>query len=188
MLIGICGPSNSGKSSLCEVLESNNNASWIEVDHYLKDLNEVPMIGKYRNWELPEIHRFDALFEDIQKLLHGESINHPIYDFKRGRIKGHRELKPSEMILVEGFYVFSDERIRNLFDVKIYLNLPEAELLKRRVCTEEEWDWSKRDYVEKVVIPMYRKYGATQKSYSDFVIDATLPKEKVLAQTLSIIN
>ena len=193
MLVGICGPSNSGKSSLCKTLEKNHNASWMEVDHYLKELEDVPFLGSYRNWDLPENHRFDVLFGDIQKLLRGKQVKHPIYAFRKGRIQGSREVRPSDMILVDGFYAFYDERVRDLYDLKIYLDLPEEELIRRRVGGDKEGEWPnfvfrRRDYIENIVIPMYREYGATQKSYADFVIDATLPREEVLAQVLSIIN
>lgn len=67
ILIGICGPSNSGKSSLCEVLVKKYDAEWIEVDHYLKDKKEIPFEGKYQNWELPQNYRHDKLLVDLKK-------------------------------------------------------------------------------------------------------------------------
>ncbi len=188
MIIGICGPSNSGKSSLCEALQKNYGASWIEVDHYLKGIEDVPFLGEYRNWELPELHRFDNLYEDIQKLKQGEAIRHPIYAFRRGFTEGYKEITSKGTILVDGLYVFHDKNVRDLLDLRIYLELPEEELLRRRVLDNGQSIWANRDYIEKVVIPMYREYGQTQIKYADFVIDAVLPQEEVLRQVKNTIE
>lgn len=179
IFVGICGPSNSGKSSLCEALTKKYHAEWVEVDHYLKDKKEIPFTGKYRNWELPQNHKFDMLFKDLKKLSQGKIINHPIYSFKKGKIKGYRQIKPKKIIFVEGFYLFSDKNIRELLNIKIYLNIPIKEFLKRRICTEEKYEWTQKEYLNKIVIPMYKKYGIAQKKYADFIIDATIPLQEI---------
>ncbi|MBU0959599.1 MAG: hypothetical protein KKB31_06645, partial [Nanoarchaeota archaeon] len=91
-IIGICGPSNSGKSTLCEELEKKYNIARIELDHYLKNIEEIPMLGDYHNWELPENHKFEDLIKNIKDLKEGKTIIHPIYDFKKGKVKGYREI------------------------------------------------------------------------------------------------
>lgn len=188
IFIGICGPSNSGKSSLCKELAKKYDAGWIEMDHYLKNINLIPTVGKYKNWELPENYRPKKVFKDLEKLNSGKSINHPIYSFKKGKIKGYRKVEPKKIIFVEGFYLFSDKKIRELLGIKIYLDIPIEEVLKRRVCTEEEWSWSKRDYLEKIYVPMYETYGFLQKKFADFVIDATLPQKIIQKKVDKIIK
>ncbi len=188
IFVGICGPSNSGKSTLCKELAKKYDSSWIELDHYLKDIKDIPLIGKYRNWELPQNHRFDLLLKNLRDLDSGKSINYPVYDFKEGKIKEYRKVSPKEIIFVEGFFLFSDKKVRDLLDIKIYLDIPTEEFLKRRVCTEEEGDWTKRDYVKNVCIPMYKKYGITQKKYADSIIDATAPIQEVKKKVENILN
>jgi len=179
IFIGICGPSNSGKSSVCASLTKKYNANWIEVDHYLKNIEDIPFIGKYRNWELPQNHKFDILFNDLKKLKKGKVIDHPIYGFKKGKVKAYKKIKPKEIIFVEGHYLFSDKNVRDLLDIKVYLDLPKKELIKRRKCTEEEYEWTQKEYLNKVVIPMYKKYGIIQKQYADRIINATLPLPEI---------
>jgi len=186
--IGICGPSNSGKSTICESLLKKHDAGWIEVDHYLKTKEEIPFIGEYRNWELPQNHTFNILFEDLKKLSSGESINHPVYGFKKGKIKGYRQVEPKETIFVEGFYLFSDKNIRDMLDIKIYLDIPEEEIRKRRICTEEDYEWTKKDYLDKVYFPMYKKHGIVQKKYADFVINATPSPEEIEKEIIKILK
>lgn len=188
MLVGICGPSNSGKSSICEFLSRKYNGECVEVDHYLKGVESIPFYGKYRNWELPNDHDFEALFNDLTRLCSGKTINHPIYGFKDGRIREYRKVKSKALIFIEGFYLFYNKRIRDLLDVKIYLDMPMKMLLQRRVCTEEQWDWTKRAYVNDVVIPMYRKYGTMQKRHADFIVDATLPLAEVKAKVEKVLK
>ena len=188
IFVGICGPSNSGKSTLCETLTREYNASWIELDHYLRDIEDIPFIRKYRNWELPQNYRFDAVIQDLKSLKSKKSIKHPIYNFKEGKIKGYKVIIPKEIVFIEGFYLFSDKNLRDFLDIKIYLDIPIKEVLKRREYTEEEWDWSKRDYVEKVYVPMFRKYGEIQRKYADFIIDAIEKQQEISNRTKGIIS
>ncbi|MBR9701624.1 hypothetical protein GOV13_01755 [Candidatus Pacearchaeota archaeon] len=188
IFIGICGPSNSGKSSLCEELIKKYDAGWIEVDHYIKDKKDIPFKGKYRNWELPKNHRFDKLLADLKKLSSDKTISHPIYSWKKGKVKGDRKIKPKKIIFIEGFYLFSDKKIRDMLDVKIYLNITSKELRKRRTCNEEGYEWDKREYLDKVYFPMYQRYGITQKEYADYIINANVSLQEVEEKVKKIVE
>ena len=92
------------------------------------------------------------------------------------------------MIFIDGYYLFFDKGIRDMLDVKIYLNITSRELRKRRTCNEEGYEWDKREYLNKVYFPMYKKYGVIQKKYADFIIDATTPLLKVEKEVNKIIE
>ena len=170
LIIGICGPSKSGKSTLAEFLAKKYKTDRIEVDHYLKSKNKIPFKGKFRNWELPSNYRLEILAKDLKKLKEGKIINHPVYRFRKGCIENYREIKPSKIIFVEGFYLFINKKVRDLIDIKIFLDIFKKEFLKRANFTEEREEWTKIEYAKKVIIPEYEKYGKKQKRYADFII------------------
>jgi len=194
-LIGICGPSNSGKSTLCKELSKKYKAEWIEIDHYYKDIEEIPLLGKpfpkkWRNWELPNDFNLKKLYEDLKALKQGKSIKVPIYSFTKGYIKGWKKVKPGKVVLIEGFYLFKDKKIRDILDVKIYLDIPIKEILKRRVFPKylQKYEWAKKDYTKEVYLPMYKKYGVSQKKYVDLVIRGTKPLKDIIEKVDEIIN
>jgi len=193
-LIGICGPSNSGKSTICKEFSKKYKSEWIEVDHYYKNIEEIPLLGKpfpekWRNWELPNDFNLKKLYEDIKALKQGKSIKVPVYSFTKGYIKGWKKVKPSKVILIEGFYLFKDKKIRDILDVKLYLDIPIKEILKRRVFPKylQKYEWAKKEYTKKVYLPMYKKYGISQKKYADLIIDGILPLKEIVRKIDKII-
>lgn len=179
-IIGICGPSKSGKSTLAESLAKKYKTDRIEFDHYLKPKNKISFKGRFRNWEFPLNYKSESLAKDLKNLKEGKTINHPIYRFRRGYVENHRIVKPHKLIFVEGFYLFINKKVRDLIDIKIFLNISKKEFFKRASFTEEKEEWTQREYAEKVIIPEYEKYGKKQKKYADFVISGKLTTEEIV--------
>lgn len=186
--MGICGPSKSGKSTLAEFLAKKYRTEVIEVDHYLKPKNKIPFKGKFRNWELPSNYKLETLVKDLKKLKEGKIINHPIYRFRSGYVENYREIKPNKIVFVEGFYLFTNKKVRDLIDIKIFLDISKKEFLKRASFTEEKEEWTQKEYAKKVIIPEYEKYGKEQRKYADFVLKGNLTQIELRKKIEKIIN
>jgi len=191
-IVGICGPSKSGKSTLAKTLAKKYRTDWIEGDHYLKPRDEIPFKGKFRNWELPSDYRLEKLAEDLKKIKEGKKINSPLYGFRKGEIESYRRVIPNKILFVESYYLFTNKNVRDLIDLKIFLDIPKREFFKRANFTEQKEEWTQKEYVLKVIIPEYKKYGESQKRYADFVFKGNLPldelKKKVENTILEILK
>ena len=179
LIVGICGPSTSGKTTLCKSLLKRYDSEHIEVDNYLKAKKDLPEEFGFKNWELPENIRFEALIKNLKDLKEGKETKIPVYECGKGIAK-FRIVKPNEFIFIDGYYILHNKEIRELLDVKIYLDLSEEEIMKRKVkLGEEGCEWVGKDYLEKIFLPANKKYAVPQKKYADFVIDGTLSKEEI---------
>jgi len=176
-IIGIAGGSGCGKSTLAYGLK-DRFPGLIEVMHfddYQKEERDVPMYEGMRNWDHPDAIDFDALYSDLKKIISGEqvevmtksSILNPTYE-EKGRIK--HTLAPQNVIILEGYMALLNERIRDLLDLKIYLDLPMKEGMRRRTkITHNDEDV----YNQKILAPMHKRYVGPTQQFADMVIDTT---------------
>ncbi len=173
--IGIAGGSGCGKSTLSSRLK-NKYPDLIEVVHfddYQKEESEISVFEGMKNWDHPDAINFDQLLLDLTQLKDNKEVEimtkcrvrNPDYE-EKGRIK--HILEPKKIIIVEGYMVLYDERIRNLFDLKIYLDIPIAESMKRRnkITYNDE-----SEYNNKILVPMHLKYVEPTKELADLSIN-----------------
>ncbi len=190
-LIGIAGPSCSGKSSLTEQLESSfKDMEFISLDSYWKDSNNFKKVwwpfGKLfgcKNWELPQNLKLDDLYDNLFELKQGYETKIPICNDADYQ-KMYRIASPKSRIIVEGFLLFYDKSIRDIFDTKIYLDLPDEEIIKRRLERNKSNKPDRESYYRKVVVNEYKKYGLPGKQYADLILDGTKPLEDNLNKIL----
>ena len=136
--IGIAGGSGSGKTSIANIIYNylgRNNCLLFSMDTYYKDLTEEQQknINEY-NFDCPDALDFELLNSHISSLLNWENINMPTYDFATSsRGKETIKLEPNKIILFEGILAFYDKRIRDLMDIKIFVDLDNDLKLSRRV-------------------------------------------------------
>lgn len=174
-LIGIAGGSGCGKSTLSYGLR-DKYPDLIEVVHfddYQKEEMDVPFFEGMRNWDHPDAINFEQLYSDLIKLktnkevevMTKSSILNPAYE-EKGRIK--HVLRPKRIIIVEGYMSLYDKKIRDLFDFKIFLDIPISESMKRRdkITYNDE-----SEYNNKILIPMHIKYVEPIKKTADLSID-----------------
>ena len=177
-LIGIAGGSGCGKSTLSYGLR-DKYPDLIEVVHfddYQKEEINIPFFEGIRNWDHPDAINFEQLYSDLIQLKNNNeveimtksSILNPMYE-EKGRIK--HILKPKKIIIVEGYMSFCNKEIRDLFDFKIFLDIPISESMKRRdkIIYNDENDES--EYNNKVLIPMHTKYVKPTKKTADLSVD-----------------
>ena len=187
IFIGIVGPSGSGKTTLCKSLKaSSKQYEHVRLDNYFKYPRTFPKKGKFRNWELPSNLKFDLLLRHLKALKNGNEVHTKTFPKRAGAKSEPLTLKPKPIVLVEGFMLLKSKSVRNILDVKIYLDVHPQFMLKRRAIRFGAVHIN--DYDTKVAIPEFLKYGIIQKKYADYVIDATKPQSRVIREVKKIIN
>ena len=169
LIIGVCGRSCSGKSTVIKELEEKYKGEFLHInqDKFFK--------VKADNWESPESLRIDRLIYSIKKLKNGQSTHIPshrwteVYD---------REVKPHKIIIVEGYLRFVNKELNKLFDKKIWVDVSDVNLLYRRLKRFNEIN--QLDYAMNVVIPESKKYEEQQKKEAETIIDGNKPKEEII--------
>ena len=179
ILIGITGGTGSGKSTIADALYSNfskDRITMIQQDMYYKDQSHLSMEERVKtNYDHPMAFDNDLLVEHLQKLIKGESIEKPRYDFTiHNRAKDTTTVEPREIIIVEGILILEDERIRNLLDIKIYVDTDDDVRIIRRMLRDiEERGRTIESVVEQylsVVKPMHNQFTEPTKKYADIII------------------
>jgi uridine kinase len=179
LVIGIAGGSGSGKTTVArEILQSVGEeiASYIPHDAYYKDLRELPENQRTAiNFDHPDSLETDLMIEHIETLKSGKPIELPIYDFTtHSRTEKSIHIPPNPVILVEGILIFTDKRLRELFDVKLFVDTDSDIRLIRRIRRDISERGRTIESVlkqyEATVRPMHLEFVETSKRYADVII------------------
>ncbi len=179
ILIGITGGTGSGKSTIAdEIFNSFNEEciAMIQQDAYYKDQSHLSMEERTKtNYDHPRAFDNDLLLEHLNTLISGEEIQKPIYDFTiHNRAKETNLVKPREIIIVEGILVLEDKRIRDLLDIKVYVDTDaDIRILRRLVRDINERGRTVDSVVEQylsVVRPMHMQFTEPTKRYADIIV------------------
>ena len=179
-LIGIAGGSASGKSSVSkkvyEASSSYGSVAIIKMDDYYKKLDNLTMEERASiNYDHPNSFDVDLLVSNLNDLKNGKPIDKPIYDFTIHNRKQETELiLPSNVVIVEGILIFAIPEIRDLFDIKLFVDTPDDIRFIRRL----KRDVKKRGRdVESVinqylttVRPMHHLFVEPSKQYADIIV------------------
>ncbi len=191
VFIGIAGGTGAGKSTLCTALmdKYHDQIGLIQLDDYFKPAIDIPKLGEHKNWDHPNSLYLDKLLHDLKELAQGKSVIirtknerlNPEYKMTDKRIP--IEFKPKPVILVEGYLVLYDEKIRELLAKSIWLDVDHETRWARRV----HFKYSK--YEEEVLLPMHQEFAEPAKQYSTNILDVSwLTKEQVLRKVESIVT
>ncbi|WP_445490259.1 uridine kinase [Niallia sp. 03133] len=179
VVIGVAGGSGSGKTSVSKaIFESFNDHSilMIEQDFYYKDQTHLPFEERLKtNYDHPLAFDTELLIEHIEKLLQYETINKPVYDYSiHTRSDQVIPVEPKDVIIIEGILILEDERLRNLMDMKLYVDTDADLRIIRRLLRDIQdrgrtMDSVIAQYVN-VVRPMHNQFIEPTKRYADIII------------------
>lgn len=178
LVIGIAGGSGSGKTTLLKnIVETFGPAiTVISHDNYYKRHDEMTYEERCQlNYDEPAALETDLMVRQLEQLRSGEPIQCPVYDFTvHNRSDETITIKPEKVIIVEGILIFTDKDLRDLMDIKIFVDT-DADI---RICRRIKRDVNKRGRsLESVILqyqqtvkPMHEKYVEPSKKYADIVV------------------
>jgi uridine kinase len=179
MIIGICGGTGSGKTTIARSIVEAIGAEkvvLVEQDSYYRNMSDMPLDERRKaNFDHPDSIDSDLLVNHLKRLKGGESIAMPIYDFKthtRGPKSQH--IDPTAVIIVEGILLFAEPRVLDLLDVRVFVDTPDDIRLCRRLKRDiaergRKFEQSIEQY-EKTVRPMHQQFVEPSKRYADLII------------------
>lgn len=179
VLIGITGGTGSGKSTIADALYSTFSKdciAMIQQDMYYKDQSHLSMEERVKtNYDHPMAFDNDLLVEHLKSLIDGKSIEKPIYDFTvHNRAKETITVDPRDIILVEGILILEDERIRDLLDIKVYVDTDaDIRILRRLVRDINERGRTVESVIDQyltMVRPMHMQFTEPSKRYADIIV------------------
>lgn len=179
IVIGITGGTGSGKSTIArEIYESFNekNITMIEQDSYYKDQSNLEPEERVKtNYDHPKAFDNDLLIEHIKSLVAGETIEKPIYDFSiHNRVKETITVEPNQIIIVEGILIFENEKLRDLMDIKIFVDTDADVRIVRRIVRDiNERGRTLESVINQyltMVRPMHLQFTEPSKRYADLII------------------
>ena len=178
MLIGLCGGSGSGKSTMIEWIKKEfpGQVSVIDMDNYYISRDELPFEERRLiNYDVPESLDWDILIRQIKMLVSGEKISQPKFTFQTyERLKEAEETYPADILIVDGIFSFHHEALRTMYDLKVYVDVPSDVRLARRMLRNikrygRTAEFEIQQYFEKVK-PMHEKYVEPCREYADMVL------------------
>jgi uridine kinase len=179
LLLGIAGGTGSGKTTVARTLKEmvpSDQVSMLSMDSYYKDFPELPLEERRKlNYDHPNAFDFDLLYDHLKALTMGQAVKVPEYSFELyGRTGKYEVVYPRPVIIVEGILLFYDERIRNLFDIKIYVDTDADVRIIRRIRRDVEkrgrtLDSVINQYLD-TVRPMHIQFVEPTKRFADIIV------------------
>jgi uridine kinase len=179
LIIGIAGGSGSGKSTVARKVASalsSLSVAFIDMDAYYRNFSSISLEERRKvNWDHPDAFDFDLLTEHLQDLAARRTIDKPVYDFvSHLRSAETVRVAPSDVIVIDGILLFVDPRVRELCDVKVFVDA-EADI---RLIRRLRRDMRARgrplneilDQYLHTVQPMHLQFVEPSKRYADIIV------------------
>lgn len=179
LIIGIAGGTGSGKSTVARNVAQalhTESVAFIDMDAYYLNFAHLPYAERKKiNWDHPDAFDWPLLIDQLQRLAAGESIEKPVYDFvNHTRSNQIIPVPPASVVVVDGILLFSDARMRELCDVKVFVDADADIRLIRRIRR----DTAKRgraldevlDQYLTTVQPMHLQFVEPSKRYADVIV------------------
>ena len=178
LIIGVVGGSGSGKTTVARAIQQAMDVSgaFLDQDGYYKDLAHLTLEERKRiNFDHPDSIDTDLLVAHLEQLARGEAIEKPTYDFvAHTRAAARVRVEPNPIVLVDGILLFSDKRLRDLFDIKVYVDVADDIRFIRRLERDVlERGRSMPDVIRQyltTVRPMHLEFVEPSKRYADIIL------------------
>ena len=179
MIIGICGGTGSGKTTVAnQILKSVSEAEviFLQQDSYYRDLDQLPLdIRNVVNFDHPGAIDNDLLVSHVRALKNGEAVELPLYDFKtHSRRAETLHMEPRPIIIIEGILIFAEQRLLDEMDIKVYVDTPDdirfIRRLRRDVAERGRTAESVIEQYLATVRPMHMQFVEPSKRCADVII------------------
>ena len=179
MIIGICGGTGSGKTTIARAIVETVGAEsvvLVEQDSYYRNLADMPLDERHQaNFDHPDAIDSEMLVNHIKRLKQGQSIEMPLYDFvTHTRSDKIEVIEPKPVVIVEGILIFAQPRVLDLLDIRIFVDTPDDVRLIRRLRRdfEERGRTFERtlDQYERTIRPMHFEFVEPSKRHADIII------------------
>lgn len=179
IIIGVTGGSGSGKTSVSRAIFDQlhgHSLMMLQEDSYYKSQDDVPFEERTKvNYDHPNAFDTNLLIEQLEDLLNWKTIEIPVYDYAaHTRSKEVVVQEPREVIIVEGILTLNDARLRDLMDIKIFVDTDDDIRIIRRIQRDiEERGRTLQSVIDQyleTVKPMYHQFIEPSKRYADIIV------------------
>jgi len=197
LVVGIAGGTGSGKTTFAESIQEKlgEEVSLISQDSYYRELTHLSMADRAQtNFDHPDSIDFELLREQIVQLQNGQAIEKPIYNFSTySREETTETVSPTRVILVEGILIFSVPELRELLDIKVFIDTDADIRLLRRIERDinergRTFPGVQKQYLA-TVRPMHDVFVEPSKQYADIIVPGggknPVARDLVLARLLA---
>jgi uridine kinase len=180
LIIGIAGGTGSGKTTVARSVidrQGSDKVTFISQDNYYKNHAHLSLAEREKiNYDHPLAFDNELLIADLNRLKEHQTVQAPVYDFSvhaRSAVET-AELQPNNIVIIEGLHVLSDEKLREMLDIKVFVDTdPDVRILRRVLRDIEERGRSIKsihDQYINTVKPMHEAFIEPSKKYADLII------------------
>ena len=194
-IIGISGPSSSGKTELARRLVAElPGTAIVSLDSYYRGRQELPFEEREKsNFDHPDALEWELLQEHLQAVGEGRAFEEPVYSFARHvRIAGTRRIEPAEFLIVEGLFVLYWPELRAILDTKVYVWTDPEVCYRRRMARDVAERGRTPEYVraqyERTVRPGAEQFVCPTREYADLVVSGEKPFEESVGAVLRALD
>jgi uridine kinase len=201
MVVGIAGGTGSGKTTLAKMIlsrEGGDQIAYLPHDAYYRHRPDLTLAERAKvNYDHPDSLETSLLIEHIKQLKRGEAIEMPVYDFTTHSRKDETvHVAPKPVIMVEGILIFVEKELRELFDMRIYVDTDaDIRLIRRLERDMEERGRTLRSVIDQYltyVRPMHLEFVESSKRYADIIVPVgglnVVALEMVVARLQALLN
>jgi len=179
LIIGICGGTGSGKTTVANRILESVSASevvFIQQDSYYRNITDLPLDYRHiANFDHPDALDNDLLVNHVRRLKAGEAVELPLYDFKTStRMNETRHVESKPIVIVEGILIFSDPRLLEQMDIKVFVDTPDDIRFIRRLRRDlAERGRTVESVIEQYIAtvrPMHMQFVEPSKRHADVII------------------
>lgn len=179
LIIGVAGGSGSGKTTISRAILAHigeDRISYIQHDSYYRDLSHLPLDERRRhNFDHPDALEDELLLAHLRALIDGQAVDVPVYDFATYvRLPQVRRVEPRPVIVVEGILIYANHDLREMMDVKIFVDTDADVRLIRRIERDMDERGRTLDSVlrqyEETIRPMHLEFVEPSKRYADIIV------------------
>ncbi|HEX6283987.1 MAG TPA: uridine kinase [Pyrinomonadaceae bacterium] len=179
LIIGICGGTGSGKTTVANRILESVSASevvFIQQDSYYRNITDLPLDYRHiANFDHPDALDNDLLVNHVRRLKSGEAVELPLYDFRtHTRMNETRRVESKPIVIVEGILIFADPRLLEQMDIKVFVDTPDDIRFIRRLRRDlAERGRTVESVIEQYIAtvrPMHMQFVEPSKRHADVII------------------